>query len=79
MYKTTKATKYYEYSWGSTMNRGFWGRLNKGTKLKTNEPFNGKRRTEIKYQEWYGKWQRLSTTKRYPYINKGAVRFQYCY
>lgn len=79
VYETTKNTTYWEYAWGNQVNGGFWKHPMKGTRLRTNDPFNGHNRTQIKYQEWHGQWQRLSLTKRYPYINRGAVDFKYCY
>ncbi|WP_018156946.1 hypothetical protein [Demetria terragena] len=79
VYETTKNTTYWEYSSGNIVNGGFWKRPAKGFRLKTNEPFNGKARTAIKYHVWDGKWQKLSATHRFPYINRGAVKFDYCY
>lgn len=79
VYKAVKNTTYWEYRTGNTVNGGFWKRPSKGTKFKTNEPFNGKRRTAIKYQIWDGKWQKLSLTKRFPYLNRGAVKYVSCY
>lgn len=79
VYKARKDTTYWENRWGSAVNRGFWQHPSKGTRMLTNQPFRGKSRTPIKYQIWNKKWQKLSVTNKFPYINRGAVRYQYCY
>ncbi|RYZ11256.1 MAG: hypothetical protein EOO70_09835 [Myxococcaceae bacterium] len=79
IYQATKNTTYWENPTGSQVNGGFWKHPSKGTKFKTNVPFGSKARTPMKYQIWNKKWQKLSLTSKFPYINKGAVRYVSCY
>lgn len=79
IYKTTRDTTYWQYSSGNTVNFGDWRHPDKNTLLKTNVPFNGRNRTVIKYEHAWGEWKWLSLTGDYPYINRGAVEFMYCY